>query len=883
MSNNALLEKLVEVGVGGLAPNKKPQIKDTGKYAKQIALEEEMVRGGILRYENSTKDSREGGRESNTAYGLHILKSHIEPLSKSINKGFHEAFEGKVGKKHSAIPLLASIVDNEGNFNADVVAYIGLRSILDSITMKWTLQKASLRIGLSLQDEVNFTAFKQELPHTYDKVRRDLKQRTQNYHHKKYSLERAMKNKDMQLDDWEHNKAQLGLWVIGKIIEATGLIDVKLLKEGRKKAMKYVVANEKTLAWIKAKNERQQLLTPLFYPTIIKPARWVHPFKGGYHGTTRQQTFIKTRNNGYLEDISNKVDEMKPLYEAVNNIQETAWVINKPVLDVMRNLWDKEIHIKDMPQTADLPLPPKPVNFDEHTKEGKLKFKEWREANPKEWRNWKHQAMKVHQSRTKNFSKKIQVEKVLFLAQKFRDEKEIFFPHQLDFRGRCYPLPMFLQPQGAPYSRALLKFKNSYRMGDDVSSGGWLAIHGATMYGKDKLTYDERINFIQDNEQKIIDCATDPYANTWWMEAGDSPFGFLAFCYEWKGFVEQGDEYRTSLPIALDGTCNGLQIFSLLLKDEVGGKAVNLLPSEKPEDIYRNVADKVFTYLQNETDSTVYLNHKPKTELAKDWLDMNCINRKITKRPVMIVPYSGTLFACRNYIEDHVNELKDEGTYHKWTEMENGVLKERLLPPTQYIANIIWDKINETIPKAREGMTWFKQIARIIARQNLPIRWTTPMGFPVLQCYRSVRSRRVETKMGDSIVKLSFIRETENIDRQRQGAGISPNYIHSLDACAMLSTVNEMKKMGIHDFAMIHDSYGTNAVFVAKMSEALRNVFHQMFSENLMQKFLDEAMEIIDTIEDPEERQRAYDEVPPMPEMGTLNIDDLLNSQYFFS
>ena len=38
--------------------------------------------------------------------------------------------------------------------------------------------------------------------------------------------------------------------------------------------------------------------------------------------------------------------------------------------------------------------------------EGKLKFKEWREANPKEWRNWKHRAMKVHQSRTKNFSKK---------------------------------------------------------------------------------------------------------------------------------------------------------------------------------------------------------------------------------------------------------------------------------------------------------------------------------------------------------------------------------------------------------------------------------------------------------------------------------------------
>ena len=67
------------------------------------------------------------------------------------------------------------------------------------------------------------------------------------------------------------------------------------------------------------------------------------------------------------------------------------------------------------------------------------------------------------------------------------------------------------------------------------------------------------------------------------------------------------------------------------------------------------------------------------------------------------------------------------------------------------------------------------------------------------------------------------------------------------------------------------------------MSEALRNVFHEMFKENLMQNFLDEAMEIIETIEDPEERRRAYEEVPPMPDMGSLNIDDLLNSQYFFS
>ena len=76
--------------------------------------------------------------------------------------------------------------------------------------MKWTLQKASLRIGACLQDEVNFSKFKDEYVHTYDKVRRDLKERTQDYFHKKYSLERAMKNKGMSLEDWEDKKAQLG-------------------------------------------------------------------------------------------------------------------------------------------------------------------------------------------------------------------------------------------------------------------------------------------------------------------------------------------------------------------------------------------------------------------------------------------------------------------------------------------------------------------------------------------------------------------------------------------------------------------------------------------------------------------------------------------------
>ena len=39
-----------------------------------------------------------------------------------------------------------------------------------------------------------------------------------------------------------------------------------------------------------------------------------------------------------------------------------------------------------------------------------------------------------------------------------RDFAAIYYPHTLDWRGRAYPLPMWLQPQGNDLSRGLLQF-----------------------------------------------------------------------------------------------------------------------------------------------------------------------------------------------------------------------------------------------------------------------------------------------------------------------------------------------------------------------------------------------------------------------------------------
>ena len=44
---------------------------------------------------------------------------------------------------------------------------------------------------------------------------------------------------------------------------------------------------------------------------------------------------VKASNCRYLEELKNRGHEMKPVYDAVNIMQETEWVVNKPVYEVI--------------------------------------------------------------------------------------------------------------------------------------------------------------------------------------------------------------------------------------------------------------------------------------------------------------------------------------------------------------------------------------------------------------------------------------------------------------------------------------------------------------------------------------------------------------------
>lgn len=81
-------------------------------------------------------------------------------------------------------------------------------------------------------------------------------------------------------------------------------------------------------------------------------------------------------------------------------------------------------------------------------------------------------------------------------------------PHNVDFRGRAYPIPPHLNHIGNDLSRGLLKFADKKPLGERGLR--WLKIHLANLYGFDKASFDERVQFVHEHLEDIYDSAENP-------------------------------------------------------------------------------------------------------------------------------------------------------------------------------------------------------------------------------------------------------------------------------------------------------------------------------------------------------------------------------------
>jgi DNA-directed RNA polymerase len=812
----------------------------TDLHAAQIELENEAMGLGIQSYYKQKQEAN--GSEANLPPGMQLIKASIEPTAAAIEKFIEDGLAGAASRAVGVIRYMDQFPDR------NMLAYVTAQAVFNHMGRMATLQAASLAVSVALEDCLNFDALKEAEPKLYKQLLKKI-QHSSDDRHRHIVLRVQQKFAGVKAIKWGiSEKMRLGSTLIHLFAEATGLVQVIKYHRGTNDTPEILQPTEETLKWLDEAHARCALLTPPWMPMLVKPLPWTSPFGGGY--LTKQLRFplIKTANRNYLEDL--KQHQMPLVYKAVNALQETPWAINKRILDVMREVWDGGGRLGKLPSRDKTELPPK--NFDEENPEPEL------------LKEWKKKAALVYEENIRMRSKRAGMSSKLWLAEKFEVRDRFYFVHNLDWRGRAYPMATYLNPQGGDADKALLQFADGVPLGEHGAR--WLAIHGANTFGVDKVSFDDRLKWVEDHQGQILEAAINPLdGSRWWADA-DSPYMFLAFCFEWAALfmhVRAGNERATfvsQLPCSWDGTCNGLQNFSALLRDEVGGAVVGLVPTDKPCDIYTAVAQASQSLIDQEAAEGV--------ELAKKW--MGRMSRKLAKPNTMTVPYGATKRGMAGQIESVFQKMADEAH-------SNGSALDFTfnLFDCQYIADKNYTAIGNVVVAARLAMDWLRDAAKVAASDGLPIRWVTPSGLLVLQDYREYFGKDLDFEIAGKRRRMMLKLEGDKLDRRKQSAGISPNFVHSLDAAHMMRTVDLCLNAGVTSFAMIHDSYGAHAGHAEGLRFNLRRAFVDQYSQEVLKDFRDQLAAQL--------TPELAAELPPLPPMGALDLERVMDSEYFFA
>ncbi len=822
----------------------------THTLADQFAWEDEMIYRGVQRYRAQQKAAIDSDRATDTSAGSRLLGQYVLQVSDYMD----DYLQGRLpGRRRVKFAKLLDTIDT------DILAMFTLRHIIGaafSDRHKRSVQAMGAAIGLMVEDELRFSKFQTEHKTYYDEIIRKFEEGfTADYRHKHRVLAHLSKTKGMEWREWSREERfRAGALAMQLAVEVCDLVEVVSVPTNKGKPSSAVQATQACVDWVIKHDLVTELASPDRMPSLIKPADWLDAFDGGYWGPRlRLMTpLIKgtAHRRGRVETFQDAC--MPRVLTAVNALQRTSWRVNKEVHAVMSKAWEHNLPI-GMPQSQPYEIPPCPLA------EG-ASHKDLIEGSDaaRDFRDWKATARQLHNLETDRTAKLRAIIRTTRIAGEMREEDRFYYVHQCDFRGRSYSSTTGLSPQGTDHSKGLLTFGQTKPLG--LRGLYWLKVHGANKFGYDKVSFDDRVAWVDSQCSLWRAIAHDPIGMRNGWQSCDKPWQFLAWCFEYKRATDAGPDYRSSLPIALDGSCNGLQHFSAMLRDPIGGAAVNLVPSDKPADIYQDVADVCTQRLRG-----LSLLPGADGEGAAHWvklfesLSLEGMPRELSKKPVMTLPYGSTPSACTASIFAWIQE-KAPKFFDERTNFRHAL----------HLSPILWDSISDVVVAAREAMSWIQRASSVVTKKKQALRYESPLGFPIVQDNRQIKLKNIRTQIGGDL-RVFLAQEKPELDGRKQRNGSSPNLIHSVDATHMMMVVNAGLEQGIDHFAMIHDDFGTHACDIDKFQQIIRRTFVTLHTDH-------------DPLADFKERHETDHEItlPPLPERGTLDLQDVVSSPYFF-
>jgi len=561
----------------------------------------------------------------------------------------------------------------------------------------------------------------------------------------------------------------------------------------------------------------------------------------------------------------------KSVYDALNKMQETPYIINQNVFQVYKELMSLQSR-EELLKRDYIPAPRSP---------------------------FKHDKEEMVASRAGMF---LEADFIKTISNKIGD-RTFYQAYNCDFRGRIYPMTPYLNEQSSDNAKGLIRYRDSIPLGEEGAY--WLAVHTANCIGEDKLPLDDRVGYVEENLEEIMSWATDPHANNNWMET-DKPWSSLAMAFEWYNIhlwtiigQNEIEDYNCGVPIFVDGSNNAVQHLTALSLDENIAPLVNLVPTEVPGDVYQYVADKTWESLDDEYHKLedpvkeelprlmkeikeIKLKREvAETKQEKDeafqeldrWRKANKdltkniyipfwqllkddkkIQRKAVKRPVMTLGYGVTRQGVRDQIFDDTKTLSEELKFKdkSWSNPFGDLLRDTML---------------EHLKGPATMLSLFQKLAERANNKNKFLSWSAPItNFPIVQEYLKTKEVRVRVRFcgsnrGKGLQLTIQPKETGKLDRRKQSTGAAPNVVHSFDAAHLTLIVIKS------DFIVttIHDSFGCHPGNMESLFAVTREQFMHFYKSDPLAQLLSQT-----------------DALDLFPERGNLDLSEVLKSDFAF-
>jgi DNA-directed RNA polymerase len=772
----------------------------------QVKLERDAIACGLKKLRDNTEKLERKEYASATVYGVAsidtMLPLVIEEIERTADDRLRHRQAGQYFKE-----IIAYLSDLESIAAAAIACKVIFDRVFSYDDKSSYLAKVAESVGQAVENECQMRHYERVAPGLLHSIQ-------ENYYHRsigtqqKLVVVRTLMNR-CDIEKWSNwgsvNRVKIGNWLIGCVCRATGWFTTTKITVGSKTPTVVTPTPE----FLKIKDQvvaNSELFSPEAWPMLIEPNDWTPDRSGGYllNEVMRGHDLVRKINHHPIQGEN--------IYTFLNKIQKVGLRINPDIMEVAEYLYEKGRTVgKFIPVWKEDAPPVKPVDIETN--------KEARKAYCREAAEW-------HNRQNDNAEKSVRTRKVMEMARRFKDAPAFYLPWSLDYRGRAYPIPAFLTPQETDFGKSLLLFAEPSFITEEAEL--WLAFQVATTYGLDKATMEERQAWVKENFTLISKVAIDPIDSLPEWESADEPWQFLAACIEYYRCCIDCSQQFTSLPVATDATCSGLQILAGLARDKSTARLVNVLPGEKPQDAYKAVA-----------------------ELAKP----NCpeelqsfIDRKVAKRLVMTIPYNAKFKSNWEYVKD-------------------ALIEEHGLDPTKEQVTEVTHALREAVftifPGPTKVMDWInEEVVNAVKRGQETIKWITPSGFTATQRFMKLETKQLDLQLLGRVRVNIAIGEKDEVDLNHHKNATSPNLIHSLDASLLHLSVLRFDA----PIALIHDSVLCRATDMSTLSSIVRETYMHLFAEH-------------DYLRDFAAQIGAETE-PPI--IGDLEPESVIESTYFF-